>query len=127
MDLEALKARLAAGRQVKETVDAIEFSIVLPTPHAMRAKFDENVSPGYRVRQAKVSREILDDAIVGWQGMTERHFLPDGSTAIAVPFSAEARAMFLDEREDLADVLAIRVYARMAERKEQLQAAEKNS
>lgn len=126
MDIDELRSRLAAGRKCEETVEGIVFSLVLPTPHAFRVAWEAARVDG-DTQKAKVGREILEAAIVGWRGLEARHLTGEKGASAPVAFSPAARAILLDERQDYSDELAMKIYARMGERQEQYEAAEKNS
>lgn len=123
MDVAAFKARLDAARAFDHVAGEITFRLRLPTEHAWRLALESHRDPHGRLLEAKALRGVLDEAVVGWEGVTGAVF-GEGDAAIA--FSAEARALLLDHRQDLADELAVALGLRLAERRAAREAAAKN-
>jgi len=125
MDFSSFKAQLDAARSFEVEVDGARFKLMLPTDYACRVAVEAHRNAAGEVVGAKSSREILDAAVVGWDGVKTSHFSPemDGE---AMPFSIPARTVLLDVRVDIADRLTIAIAERLDQRRARMEAARKN-
>lgn len=123
MGVADFRARLEAARAFEHVVGGVAFRLRLPTEHAWRLALESHRDAHGRLLEAKALRAVLDEAVVGWQGATEA-LLGEGETALE--FSAEARTLLLDHRQDLADELAVALGVRLAERRAAREATRKN-
>lgn len=126
MDFSDFKARLARAREFEVEAGGIKFRLRMPPEHAWRLALEDSKGPEGRFRQQRVSRSLLEQALIGWEGLLAKHLLP-GEGDEVVPFSAEAVPVLLDERPDIADQLVLSLTKRMNERRAELEAARKNS
>jgi hypothetical protein len=125
MDLSDFKAKLDRAREIEAKAVGATFRLRLPSEHAWRVVTEEHRGSNGRVKQEQVSRALLAVSVLGWEGVTEHHLLlNDGDEPIA--FSAEALAMLLDERQDIADELFVALMKRLKERAVQVESARKN-
>lgn len=123
MGVAEFKARLDAARAFEHVAGGVAFRLRLPTEHAWRLALESHRDPHGRLLEAKALRAVLDEAVVGWDGVTEALF---GGGSAAIAFSPEARTLLLDERQDLADELAVALGVRLAERRAAREATAKN-
>lgn len=125
MAVADLIARLEAARSVQIEAAGASFSVRLPTDHAWRALVQRHADAHGRLLEAEAFRALLDEALVGWSGVTERLVDPAaGETPLA--FDAQARRALLDHRQDVADEIAVAVALKLRERREAREAAAKN-
>lgn len=121
MELAEIKARIAAGRQFTHTVDGRAFHLLRPTPQQLRQAFVDSKDD---VRL--VARWVLDRCLVGWEGVIASDLDP-GAGDDPVPFSDDARALWLDEHAGgQADELYLEVQRRAVERRDALERARGN-
>jgi len=125
MDLDSLAARLAAARQMEAKVDGATFKLEVPSEHAWRVTYEEHRNTAGDLLYARASRAILDKALIGWDGVTAKHLLPDAPEE-AIAFSPAARSMLLDARTDIADELKIALIDKANSAREAREAARKN-
>lgn len=125
MDIGAFKAQLDAARGFEHTAAGASFRLQLPSDHAWRLALESHRDAHGRLLEARALRAVLDAALVGWGGVTAATILP-GAGADPIAFSAEARALLLDHRQDIADELAIALGLRIAERRAAREAVTKN-
>jgi len=125
MDFASFKSQLHAARSFEKEIAGACFKLLLPTEYACRVAIESNLDGNGQVIGAKSSRQILDGALIGWEGVKASHLLPDaGEEPIA--FSAAARAELLDCRLDIADRLIVEISVRLEERRNRMEAARKN-
>jgi len=125
MDIASFKAKLDGARAFECAAGGFTFRLRMPTPHAWRLAIERHVREGGMLEHARAMRSVLDVALVGWEGVTWSAVMPD-APADPLPFSAEARALLLDERQDLADALATAIGIELHRRREALEAVRKN-
>lgn len=125
MDFADLKAKLTKARELEVEADGAKFRLLLPSEHAWRVAVEENRGADGKVRQQRVSRALLESALLGWEGVSAGHLLAGGG-ADEVKFSPEARGILLDERQDIADELTLKLVKRLNERRAELESARKN-
>lgn len=125
MDFNLFKTQLESARQVEVVIDERKFRIRLPADHVWRVALESNRDTEGRVIEAQAFRVILNTALIGWEGVTTRDLMPDAACE-PLPFSPEARALLLDNRQDIADVLTVHIGAKLRERREAREAAQKN-
>lgn len=125
MDYEKAKAQIEASRRLEHTVDGVTFQVTLPTSYAVRVFLDAHRDVYGRRDFVRSARDVVNAAVIGWTGLTLRHFIPEGPPE-TVDFSPEARTDLIETRQDIADVLSDWILSRCAERNEKLEAAVKN-
>lgn len=125
MEFASLKAQIDAARQMEVPVDGATFRLKMPSDHAWRVVVEGNRDPAGRLLQALAFRELLNVALVGWEGVKTTHLL-DGVPEEPLPFSEAARIELLDAREDIVDELVIAMAAKLKQRREQRETARKN-
>jgi hypothetical protein len=125
MDFRSFQAQLEAARTFEVELEGARFKLLLPTEHACRVAIEANRDAHGEVIGARSSRQILDAAVIGWDGVKASHFKPDaGEETIA--FSAAARASFLDNRVDLGMQMMVALAERIEARRAQREASRKN-
>lgn len=125
MDVSAFKAQLDAARSFTAEAGGAVFRLRLPTEHAWRLALERNRDPQGRVLEAQAFRALLDAALVGWESVTFATVSP-ASPAEPLPFSADARGLLLDHRQDIADELAVALGLEIVRRREAREAVAKN-
>ena len=125
MDIAAFKAQIDAARGFECTAGGITFRLRLPTQHAWRLAIEQNVTADGVVLRARAMRAVLDAALVGWDGVTPATIM-SGADAAPLPFSAEARALLLEHRQDIADELSTQVGIELLRRRDSLEETRKN-
>lgn len=125
MDVAAFKARLEQARAFEHVVGGVTFRLRLPTEHAWRLALEANRDAHGKLLDARAMRVVLDQAVVGWERASQSLLDPEAGEA-PLPFSPEARALLLEERQDLADQLAVALGIKIAERRAAREAARKN-
>lgn len=122
---EEFRLQMEASRRFTHVIDGITFTLRLPVPQAWRRAVMLNRDSHGEVMTYLTARQLLDEALVDWAGLTQRHFDVKADPS-PIPFSEAWRSFFLDWRTDLADGLS-RV---LAEKREawmaQFEADEKN-
>ena len=130
MDLATLQQRALAAREVAHTLGDVAYRLRLPTGHEVLLAAHRTGVVGQATGAAYLvlMRSVLEQAIIGWQGLRVRHVLPaDGSDADApLPYEAGAVATVLDARPADAQALADVLAERMAQRAAALEADAKN-
>lgn len=128
MDVDQLKARVAAARRFDHTVDGVRFSLELPTEHALRvhtARARAGAALDTGTLMVLVSRAMLIEALRGWDGVTAAHFLSEAEPE-AVAFDASLVADLVDAQPMWAAQLVNALYERLGERRSRIEAAQKN-
>jgi hypothetical protein len=127
MDAAALMARLEAARTYEETVEGARFTVRRPTVDAYRQWCVEHRVAGEeaRVDVTAMSRARMPACIVGWQGVTLRHF--GGGSDEAVAYSPEAAALLFADAPAIELALFSGMVRRVRERVATLEPDEKNS
>lgn len=129
MDLSNLVARLEAARQAEVEADGASFRLRLPNDHTWRVTLERHRDVTGQLQEAAAFRDILNQALIGWQGVTTGHLgvAEAGAAPEVLPFSAEARNLLLDHRQDIADALTIGLATKIADLRAAREAAAKNS
>jgi len=125
MDFAAFKAQLEATRSFEAEVAGARFRLRLPSQHAWRRELEQHRDEHGRLLEARAFRAVLDAALVGWAGVTAALIDP-AAASDAVPFSADARTLLLDCRQDIADALIVALGNRLADARQAREAAAKN-
>lgn len=125
MDLVTLQAQIRAARQIFVEHDGARFALELPTEHTWRTVAETHRDGDGRVLHTRAARAVLQEAIIGWEGLTAQHLFAE-APADPLPFSAAARSELLDARQDIADELIAAVGAKLAARREKRETARKN-
>lgn len=139
MDLAEIARRQREAREFTHAVDGCSFTLRLATAHERRcaimamvqmpATADAEPRPLTAEEVEKLTRRLSEQAVVGWQGVTLRHLLPDVDPAAAdepVPWSAAAVALLLDAQPDWERALRAAYAARNAPRQQAEEADAKN-
>lgn len=129
MDLQTLREKALAAREIAHTVGDITYRLRLPTPHEVLLAAHRTGVVGQPAGAAYMvlMRSVLESAVIGWQGLCVRHVLPgdaDGATPLA--WEPGAVALVLDSRPADAKSLADALSDQMAQRAAALEAAAKN-
>jgi len=125
MELGTLQAQIRAARQISASADGATFSLELPSDHAWTIAIEANRDAEGRLLHSQATHAVLLAAIVGWDGLTAQHLLPEAPND-PLPFSAAARRELLDARQDIANELMAEIGAKLIERHEKRDAARKN-
>lgn len=131
MDLATLQQRALAAREVAHTLGDVVYRLRLPTGHEVLLAAHRTGVVGQATGAAYLvlMRSVLEQAVIGWQGLRVRHVLPadGGSDADApLPYEPGAVATVLDARPADAQALADVLAERMAQRAAALEADAKN-
>lgn len=126
MELGNFKSQLEAARQIEAVLGGGTYRLRMPTDHAWRVALEAHRDADGRVIESRAFRAILNTALVGWEGVTTADLLPEAEPA-PLPYSDEARALLLDNRQDIADALTVHIGMKLRERREAREAARKNS
>lgn len=127
MDIAAFSRQLDESRRFEHpSSTGATFKLQLPTKFAWRVAVDRHRNGEGRAIDALVHRELLEIALVGWNGV-KRHMIDEAGGDELVPFSAAARALLLDHNTEVMDELAIALGGRLIEQRQQREAAAKNS
>ena len=124
MDLAEIARRQQAAREFTHAVGDCSFTLRLATAHERRCAImalvplpaaDEEPRPLAAEELEKLTRTLIERAVVGWQGVTLGHLLPEVDAAAAadpVPWSAAAVPLLLDAQpqweRDLREAYAAR-------------------
>lgn len=125
MSLDALLAKSAAARAFDVQYEGRTYKCRLPTPFEQRRTTHQFVKDDRSIDFLGFERALVDAAVLGWEGVTERDFLPESETDAAVEFSAAALKALLDLRLDVLDALLDDFRAKLAERSKRLEAEKK--
>lgn len=123
-------ARYEAGRRFERTVSGVTVHFRRPDEHTVRNAYEANrrVVDGQEVfLESRAARDILDTAIIGWSGLMQTAIEPAADPGAEIPFSVENRKLFLNARQDIADVLANIVLIDFNERRGVIEASVKKS
>lgn len=125
MDLAQLRAALDAARRFTAEAAGATFELQLPTDHAWRVTLERHRGDDGRLLEAQAFRALLEQSVTGWSGVSAALFTPDGGDA-PVPHSAEALALLLEHRQDIADALTLAMGAQVAARRKAREQLAKN-
>jgi hypothetical protein len=117
--MTSLAARLRAKRTLLVPVGEAMFTLVLPAPWRWRCAFADNQGDPVRALRA-----LLDEALIGWEGVTESYLLGDGEAALTC--SDAHREMLLDHRMDITSALGEALAAEFRKRQEAAEEQRKN-
>ena len=117
--MTSLAARLRAQRTLLVPVGEAMFTLVLPAPWRWRCAFVEN-----KEDPVQALRALLDEALVGWEGVTESYLLGEGEAALEC--SGATREMLLDHRVDITSELGEAMAAEFRRRQDAAEAQRKN-
>jgi hypothetical protein len=124
MDLATLMARLEAARTYEETVEGARFTVRRPTVDAYRNWCNEHKA-GDRVDVTAMSRAKMPACIVGWQGVTLRHYGVDSDEAVM--YTPDAVSLLFTDAPAIELALFTGMIHRVRERVASLEPDEKNS
>ncbi len=108
-NLSEIRAAIDAARQGVVDVNGARFTLRLPSSHAWRCAAEQHVDAHGRVLEAAAFRGLLDAALVAWDGPKLSWLLPGTADDKPLDFSADARALLLDTRQDIADMLTLKL------------------
>ena len=126
MDFAELKRQIEASRQTEAKLGAATFKLRLPEEHVWCVANETHRDAHGHTMESRASREVLDAALIGWEGVTLQDLLQD-APAEPLPFSPAAKTELLNSRQDVADLLAMTLGLKIIERRETREAARKNS
>lgn len=140
MDLAEIARRQQAAREFTHAVDGAQFTLRALTAHERRCVLMSLVAlPAAGEEQPprelggeeleKLTRRITERSIVGWQGVTLAHLLPETANdagAEPVPWSAAAVPLLLDQQPKWEKSLRAALAARSTPRDEAIEADAKN-
>jgi hypothetical protein len=106
-DLVEFRLAIEAARQKAVPIDGITFTLKLPGSGEFRRAYESNRAPNGEIMYLTATRQLLELALVGWSGLTQRYLLPSVGDETPVVFSPEAKLLLLDLRTDTADQLAV--------------------
>lgn len=139
MDFEDITRAALAARSFSHALDGerIAVSLLLPTPHeAEVAAVRHRLGPDGRPDGAaavRTVRQLLEQAIVGWQGVTVRDLLPADAPAEpdqagqAVPWAPALVPLLLDAQPAWQMELHRHLFERIEQRNAARDTAAKNS
>jgi hypothetical protein len=130
MDLDTLKARTLAAREISHPIGELVYRLRLPTQHDVLLAARRSGATGAAADGTGLlilQRTLIEAALIGWQGLRVGHLLPDDPEA-ASPLAWEpgAVALLLDARPGDAQALADALSEQMATRKQAREADAKN-
>lgn len=124
-ELDQLRARAEAARTVHHAVGGATFTLRVPSRHAARVAWLRHQG---RAAPVLAERELLEQAIVAWQGVTVGMLLgpeaPDAADPVA--WDPLAVAMLFDAQPAIETALSARLSEEAAKRNAEIVAAEKN-
>lgn len=129
MDLQTLRDKALAAREITHPLGEITYRLRLPTPHEVLLAAHRTGVVGQPAGAAYLllMRAVLEAAVIGWQGLRVLHVLPDDADGQApLAWEPGAVALVLDSRSADAKALADVLSDRMAQRAAALEAAAKN-
>lgn len=130
MDLDALLKADAAAREFEHKIERRTFRLRTPTEFEFRDLYSR-ASAGGHINLPRAIRWTVEAACIGWSGVTVGDLLPrlpdDEAKKDAVPFSAQALELLVENRLDWADELVAELQRRRAARTKETRAAAKNS
>jgi hypothetical protein len=125
MDLASIKAQIEKSRELDTEYGGVKFLLRLPSEHAWRLITEDHRDANGRVQHARVSRSLVERSVIGWEGL-KAEFLLKGSGDEAVPFSPDALALLMDERQDVEDHLVKLLTKKFNKRRIEQEASRKN-
>lgn len=127
-DINDLRRKARAAREIHVTVGEAQFTLLLPTQHeveveALRTRVHNAES--HSAHSAVLTRRLLERAVVAWSGVTCEQLAPHGGSDAAelVPGAVE---LLLDNDLPTARVLLDRFMEAFNERHNQRSTAAKN-
>lgn len=129
MDLQTLRDKALAAREITHTLGDVTYRLRLPTPHEVLLAAHRTGVVGQPAGAAYMvlMRAVLEAAVIGWQGLRVLHVLPDEEGAQApLAWEPGAVAVVLDSRPADARALGDFMSDSMAQRAAALEAATKN-
>jgi hypothetical protein len=124
MELSAILEQIERERRVEIPAGGATFQVKLPSEYAWRVAIESHTDAAGRTQFAAVSRVVLEAAVVGWSGVTARHFGLSNDEAVAC--SAQALLSLLEWRSDISDDLITEISRLRRERAAKFEAAQKN-
>jgi hypothetical protein len=123
-----LKERLEKSRRFTVELDGRTFHLLLPDPFVERRVLrsaDLSLSEfGY---YEQTTRDIVEVALVGWEGVTYADLLRGEDDQLELEFSPAIAKLLLNERLDILDALKARLAEERARRRESVEGDAKNS
>lgn len=129
IDLADIRRDQVAAREFAHTVGAVAYTLRTPTAFEVDCAAGDAGGLSRAGGMVRAQRAIIEQSIVGWQGLTVAMLLPAGhkrASDEAVPWSADAVPLLLDAQPDLVDELWPLVSARLVKRGQDIEAARKN-
>lgn len=137
MDVDQLKARVAAARQFQHTfstgfpdaISDVTFDLQMPTRHEMKlwTAMAEAESKGDLATSVVLcSYRMLLAAVRGWSGVTEAHFVEDATDPQPVAYHRNLIEPLLESQPDWARAITTELYHRITPRMARAEDVEKN-
>lgn len=125
-DIERIKARALAAREIKVACGARSYTLRLPTAHELELAAAQRADG--EAGTVEFFRRQLERAIVGWACVHEGSFAGQSDDYMAEPvdFSAELVPWLLDAQPADAEQLRAALIDALAKRRERIEAAAKN-
>lgn len=125
MDAAQLAQRARERAQFTHAVGAAQFTLRVPPRHQAEVAAAHFRGLPDDVATVRASRMLLEQAIVGWSGVLERHF-DDELPEVEQPYSAAHVALLLDAQPAIEQALRAVFIEQCARRWQQLEDARKN-
>jgi hypothetical protein len=125
VDVQAFAASVDAAHRFEVPIGSQKYQLRLPPAHTWRVTYEKNRDAYGNLLDGPTFRALLNVALVAWEGLRTVDILPEYADE-PLPFSADARTMLLDHRQDIADELAIALVRKRNERTERMEEARKN-
>lgn len=130
MDWADVARRANAARELSHAIDGRSFRLRLPTQEQVRILVLQHGTPGTAsdaelAEWLRFGRELLEAALVGWDGVTLADIL-EGADADPVEWDAAGVPLLLDAQPDWSTELQRVVNEAMVARRERIEAARKN-
>jgi hypothetical protein len=125
MDFVSLKTQIEKSRELEVKSGGVTFRMRLPTEYRWRQVTEKHTDENGVVRKSSVGRELTEAALLAWEGLKAEHILA-GAGEEAVPFSVDAVLLLLDERQDMADDLAMAMIRALNKRRTEAENTRKN-
>lgn len=125
VDLEQLRARADAARTLAVPLGTATYTLRIPTRHAARVAWLRHQGAAAPVL---AERELLEQAVVGWQGVTVGMILGPDAQDAADPVACDPLAvvLLLDAQPDVETALSARLSEEAGRRHAEIAGAEKN-
>jgi hypothetical protein len=120
-DLKLLRAQSERAREYVHEIGSRRYTVRIPTAYEWR-----RIMVGNAASAVAAQRELVEQGVVGWEGLTTADCLPGEGDDTPVPFSRLALGCLLDHNLAEADALGLRLIDAYNERRARLEATVKN-